>query len=172
MSNETWKKISGQEGRYEVSSLGRIRSFCRDTEGRGLSLYKRKDGYMQVGLCEIGKKYPKHYLVHRLVADAFVPNPMTMVEINHLDGDKTNNNFQNLEWSTRRQNIKHAYDSGLKKQFQGSKHPSAKLTEKDVTSIRRQYAIGNVTQTSLANFFGVTQGLVGHIIRRKIWNHI
>ena len=69
------------------------------------------DGYRRVTLYDHGKS--KHYPVHRLVAEAFIPNPENKPTINHIDGDKNNNHVSNLEWSTRSENSKHAYDNGL-----------------------------------------------------------
>lgn len=108
-SEEIWKDIIGYEGLYQVSSLGRVRSLDRyDSrncfwEGRILKLYTRKGGYLFVQLHLNGKG--KNYLVHRLVAIAFIPNPDNLPEVNHLDEDKTNNRVENLEFCDRKYNI-------------------------------------------------------------------
>ena len=106
---EEWRKIVGYEGLYEVSSLGRVRSLDRYDErncfreGRILKLYTSRVGYLRVQLSLNSKK--KMYLVHRLVAEAFIPNPDNLPEVNHLDEDKTNNRVENLEFCDRKYNI-------------------------------------------------------------------
>ena len=98
---EEWRPIEGYEGLYEVSSYGRVRSLDRyDSnnhflKGRILKLCADKDGYLNVGLC-LGNK-EKKYKVHRLVVEAFIPNPDNLPQVNHKDEDKTNNRVENLE---------------------------------------------------------------------------
>lgn len=106
---EEWRPIEGYEGLYEVSNTGQVRSLDRYDErncfreGRILKLYTRKGGYLFVQLHLNGKG--KNYLVHRLVAIAFIPNPDNLPEVNHLDEDKTNNRVENLEFCDRKYNI-------------------------------------------------------------------
>ena len=98
--------MPGYEGAYQVSNLGRVRSLGRCTEStrrpayqipeRVLQPWKHNAGYLSVTLCRDTKK-TKH-LVHRLVASAFLPNPAQLPTVNHIDGDKTNNHVDNLEW--------------------------------------------------------------------------
>lgn len=105
---EEWRTIVGYEGLYEVSSLGRVRSLDRyDSRnhfrrGRILKLSYDTVGYLIVGLHSNGKA--KIYLVHRLVAQAFIPNPDNLPEVNHIDEDKTNNRVDNLEMCNREYN--------------------------------------------------------------------
>ena len=121
-----WKDIKGYEGYYQVSSDGRVRSLDRYVPSnhnnyklcRGVERVLDPDdhGYVQTLLYNHGmngKKNGKHYSVHRLVAEAFIPNPENKPEVNHKDGDKLNNNVDNLEWVTSSENIKHAYDTGF-----------------------------------------------------------
>ena len=89
-----------------------------------LKFHYDKNGYVWVSLPRNNKF--RTYLVHRLVAGMFIPNPMFYKEINHIDGNKTNNNVYNLEWCTRSQNIKHAFAMGLKVNKKGSEHWHAK----------------------------------------------
>lgn len=102
MEQEIWKSIKGYEGLYEVSNLGRIKSLWYGRE-KILKPYKNKDGYLQVILSKNGKV--KNFRVHRLVAEAFIPNPMGLPEINHLDENKANNVINNIEWCDRNYNI-------------------------------------------------------------------
>lgn len=105
MLEEIWKPIEGYEGLYEVSNLGRVRSLNYNHTGKVkiLSLRVNKYGYIQVGLYNNGKR--KFYGVHRLVAQAFIPNQDNKTEVNHIDEDKTNNIVTNLEWCTASYNI-------------------------------------------------------------------
>ena len=106
---EIWRNIKDYEGIYEVSNLGRIKSISRNgtiKENRILKPNKVM-GYSQVGLQKYGtRKYKK---IHRLVAEAFIPNPENKKEVNHKDGNKTNNCVDNLEWVTTSENQLHSY---------------------------------------------------------------
>ena len=101
MSQERWSAIRGYEGEYEVSDLGRVRSI----KSGGLILKPdiKRNGYHTV--CLWHKNSKKNRLVHRLVAEAFLPNPSNLEEINHLDEDKGNNRLDNLEWCSRKYNM-------------------------------------------------------------------
>ena len=109
---EEWKDIQGYEGLYQVSNQGRVRSlgmrFIRSNlkpytrPPRFLKYHASKCGYLCVELCNHG--YTKRYVVHRLVALAFIPNPNNLPEVNHKDEDKTNNCVGNLEWCTHKYN--------------------------------------------------------------------
>lgn len=115
---EIWKDIKGFEGSYQVSNLGRIRSCNRvvnnsasrtgkqHRKGKILALNKTYRGYYIVHLFRGGKKI--HPLVHRLVAQAFIPNPENKPQINHIDGNPRNNQVKNLEWATESENMRHA----------------------------------------------------------------
>ena len=99
---EEWRPVVGYEGLYEVSSYGRVKSLCkydsrnRFRDERILKLCADRLGYLKVGLCSNDKK--KKYLVHRLVAQAFIPNPNNLPIINHKDENPSNDNVDNLEW--------------------------------------------------------------------------
>ena len=98
---EHWKAISGYEGLYEVSDLGRVKSLKYGKE-RILKPGSGGDGYLNVALCKDG--HVKGKLIHRLVAEAFIPNPNNLETINHKDEVKTNNTVSNLEWMSQRDN--------------------------------------------------------------------
>lgn len=104
MTKEIWKDIEEYEGIYQVSNLGKVKSFKRGSE-RMLKPCRDRRGYLIVDLYKNGKH--KNNKIHRLVAQAFIPNPENKSEINHIDEDKTNNNVDNLEWSTRKENLNH-----------------------------------------------------------------
>lgn len=124
---EVWIDIEDCHG-YQVSNYGRVKSVDRVVKrgtnfltisGRILKPWKRNKDYLSVGFWVDGKH--KVVLVHRLVANAFIPNHENGMEINHLDGDKTNNSVENLEWVTASENVLHAYATGLKKAKQSKK---------------------------------------------------
>lgn len=106
---EEWKSIPGYEGLYEVSSYGRVKSLdrydSRNCFRKGRILKQNNDGrgYMSVQLCLNGKI--KKYLVHRLVAQTFIPNPDNLPEVNHKDENPENNSVTNIEWCNRSYNI-------------------------------------------------------------------
>jgi hypothetical protein len=119
MEEEIWKDVEGFEG-YKVSSFGRIKSFKHKKAGRILKLPLKAWGYFQTTLFKLGK--PKFLSVHKLVALAFIPNPENKPEVNHIDGNKTNNNVQNLEWVTLSENSLHAFKIGLSKKGKDRKN--------------------------------------------------
>ena len=104
MKNEEWRDVVGYEGRYQVSSMGRVKSFKWNKE-RILKPSMDKDGYLLVTLCAGGK--PKTLKVHRLVCEAFHENLENRPEVNHINEDKTDNRACNLEWSTAKENCNH-----------------------------------------------------------------
>lgn len=107
---EEWKDIKEYEKTYQISDFGRVKSLKFGKE-KILKLKKNSGGYLEVLL--YGKQSKKTYRVHRLVAEAFIPNPNNLPEVNHIDGNKENNNIYNLEWVTGSENKKHAYKTGL-----------------------------------------------------------
>ena len=117
MKKEYWKPIVGYENLYEVSNLGRIRSFdrwvkskngsIRICRGRILKPYTNKDGYLYVVLSKNNKH--KTYKVHRLVAQAFLDNPNNLPQVNHKDENPLNNNVNNLEWCNSKYNCNFSF---------------------------------------------------------------
>jgi hypothetical protein len=103
---EIWKNVKGFNGIYQVSNLGRLKSFKENKNGRILSNINRQGGYLSVVLGYRGLK--KYTRIHRLVAETFIPNPDNKPEVNHIDGNKQNNCVSNLEWVTRKENAAHA----------------------------------------------------------------
>lgn len=124
---EEWRKIPGFDGRYEVSNLGRVRSYANGRHGNKaessvLAPKKIRSGYLQVCLYKPnngGKAITG--LIHRLVALAFIGNPNNYPYVNHKDGNKGNNRSDNLEWVTASENSYHAFKTGLAKPSQRQK---------------------------------------------------
>ena len=123
---EIWKDIKGYERLYQVSNLGKIKSlnYNHTKEEKIRKLDKSNKGYLSILLCNNNGK--KKYNVHRLVAEAFIPNPDNLPQVNHIDGNKENNQVNNLEWCTNGYNEAHAYKLGLKSKNYGSKNGMAK----------------------------------------------
>lgn len=136
MTKEIWKSIRNYEGYYEVSNYGNVRSKGRNgTKNRnGWNNIKSafdKDGYLKITLSKDSVK--KYVRVHRLVSEAFIPNPENKSQVNHKNGIKDDNRVENLEWVTGSENIQHSFDElGKKSTFLGKKH-----TEEAKEKLRR-----------------------------------
>jgi hypothetical protein len=166
MKMEQWKDIEGFEGIYKVSSKGRVWSYAYGSgKERRFSITNR--GYALIILQLHGKVY-KGESVHRLVAKAFIPNPEGKATVNHIDGNKLNNSVENLEWVTQKDNVKHAYRTGLKKGLRGENNPSAMLTEEQVIEIRGLV----LSQEKIASMYGVTRGCIKGIKENKTWRYL
>jgi len=133
--------------------------------GRALKFFKTAKGYMCQAICG------KTVRLHRAVATAFVPNPDNLPEVNHIDGDKLNNRASNLEWATHKQNMEHAYRTGLARNGFGEDALRSKLTQEQVNEIRRTYIRGDKQfgQYALGRKFGVTNSCVWRIIHGDNW---
>jgi len=130
------------------------------------------DGYCQITFC-INRNI-KHYLIHRLVAELYIPNPNNLPEVNHDDGDKTNNNISNLYWCTPSQNIKHAHRTGLIKPAKGQQHSNSKLTEEQVKWIRKNYIPRHKEfgTRGIGRKYNVSHIAILKIIKNKCWSHL
>lgn len=117
---EVWKDIKGYEGLYQISNFGNVKALEKSVWNGKTNLYFPeiirkpnfdKDGYLNITLSKNSKA--KTFKIHRLVAKAFIDNPGNLPEVNHKDGNKSNNFVNNLEWITRSENQKHAFRIGL-----------------------------------------------------------
>lgn len=117
---EIWKPIKGLEDRFMISNSGRVKSIARFNgkylvKERIMKTKITQYGYQAINLWD--GKTRRCFLLHRLVAEAFVPNPLNKPVIDHLDGNKLNNNYNNLEWVSSAENNQRAYDKGLKRKI-------------------------------------------------------
>lgn len=163
MSKEVWKVIPGYNV-YSVSNFGNVKTNNFNHEGysKMLKTFENASGYMACNLVE--KNIPrKRKLVHRLVAMCFVPNPDNKPCINHKDGNKLNNHFENLEWCTAIENTKHAHRTGLVgKTTSGEDHYRSTLSTIDVKNIRKLIK-SKVTGRTIAKVFGVSEKYISAI---------
>lgn len=153
---------------YDIHPDGTVVSYKRKTP-RVLK-YDTTEHYHRVKLFKGNNS--RKLLVHRLVAECFIPNPLNLPEVNHKDGNKLNNHIDNLEWCTHKENTQHAYDIGLNTGLKGEENPISKLTEVEVLEIREKYIPHIYSQNMLAKEYGVDQRLIFGIIHREFWKHI
>lgn len=138
LPGEIWRDVVGYEGLYQVSNLGRVRSFHKN-KVKILKFAISPFGYLRVILSKDFQK--KNRNIHILVAQAFIPNPEGKTQVNHIDGNKENNHVSNLEWVTPSENINHAFEKGLSKR--GCEHGRAKFTAEQIREIRRACVPGD-----------------------------
>jgi DNA-binding transcriptional regulator YiaG len=157
---ENCKVINGFEN-YLIFRDGRI---LNRTRKKFLSIKIGKTGYHRVDLYNLGKN--KTFNVHRLLAKAFIPNYENKPCVNHIDGIKSNNCIDNLEWVTHKENIQHAFKNNLIVMPSKEKHYQKKLSIKLVSEIRN---CNGISQRKIAKIFNVSQSTIHEIKTNKIW---
>lgn len=170
---EVWKDVVSFEGYYQVSNLGKVKSLSRYVntyngkrliKGKIRRPQKHNQGYLTVSFSGVSSK-----LIHRIVAQAFIPNPLNLEFVNHINGIKTDNRVENLEWVTRQQNEDHAFGTGLKNST-GSHNQMAKLDEEKVRLIKQSKGI--LKSRELALVYQVHEATITRIWKGTIWKHV
>jgi hypothetical protein len=165
---EIWKAIKGFEEQYEVSNIGNIRSIdrvvkhyidgvTRKYKGTAKNVRRSADGYLKCNLKNDGKRFD--FRVHRLVAEAFIPNKENKPVVNHKNGIKTDNRVENLEWCTISENIIHATENRLIK---------TKLTDKEALYIFNS----NLSTRQLGIIYKVSSSIIWRIKNKKAYKHL
>jgi hypothetical protein len=177
LENEIWKPIGRYQGKYEVSNFGRVKRVATRTYSKIRNCYVIKNEHLVPHV--LGIYYHVHIVVygekkallnvHRAIAEAFIPNPENKPCVNHINGIKTDNRIENLEWCTHSENTQHAFDYGLIPK--GQLHFKAKLTELQVLEIFKRASSGE-NLTKIAKEFNVNKSNISHIKSKKIWRHI
>lgn len=179
---EEWKdlNVEGFEGLYMISNIGGLKGKPRKIwKGQGwhhrpekvLKPTLAKHGYYVFNLYDNNKKR-KQFYIHRLVAQTFLEVNPDKPYVNHKDGNKVNNNINNLEWCTQADNMRHASETGLMDpRNEGSQAFRKKLNEKKVLDIKIKIRDG-ATITSLAKEYGVTASSISKIKEGRTWKHV
>ena len=174
LDGEVWKSIPNYENLYEISNKGRIKSLIRDT--RTWKIRKEsikiprgvKDDYMKIVLAKEAET--RWFIIHRLVAEAFILNPNNYPFVNHINGKKDDNRVENLEWCTASMNIKHAVRMGLSNPVKNGRSKSKisfEIAEKIRIFAKENY---HLSQKEIGNQFGVSREIAKDIINHKNWN--
>lgn len=170
---ELWKDVVGYENLYQVSNLGNVKSLNNWHKHKNGSPYLRNQvrcsTYLAVGLTKNTKR--TQFQIHALVAMAFIPNPNNYPEVNHIDGIKSNNQVENLEWCTRSMNIRHAFDTKLNIAARGVKNGSSKLSNDDIKLIR-DMSIPGISKNEIVNKLHVALSTVYRVLNGTTWSHV
>lgn len=172
---EIWKELEEFDGNYLISNLGKLKSKSRTIKHpkgtcvlkeKLLSQVKNRKGYIEFQITYNSKHYSRK--AHRLVANAFIPNPMGLPQVNHINGDKTDNRVENLEWCTNSENQIHAVNNELKP----TKHIfqfdlSGSLIKEWKSAPEAERALGIPYRTILANCNGINKSAYGYIWKFK-----
>lgn len=162
-------KYIAEYPRYAATKDGTIYSFHSN---KFLKLVKKPNGYMVVSLSNQGKV--RQILVHRIIASLFCNKPQDCNQVNHMDGDKTNNHSFNLEWVTAKQNNDHALSTGLKTPGfigEGEDNPSHKLTEIQVERII-DLRLDGFSNKRISDLLKINSNTVNGILSGQTWHHV
>lgn len=163
-----WKPVIGYEMKYEVSSNGVVRNVVSKIEVRQ---HTNPDGYMELTLCMEGKQ--RWFKVHRLVAEAFIGSCPIGKEVNHKDRIRFNNRWDNLEYVTHSENLRHASRNGAKFGAPGEKNGNAILNKILVRKIRKEHESGAFkSYADLSRHLGVAYHLVRWVVNGTTWGSV
>jgi AraC-like DNA-binding protein len=166
-TEEVWKDIQGFDGVYQISNKGQVKSCSRPkfirawflTKELVMKLKETKYGYLIIGLHKPEQQGKLFKSIHRLVAEAFIPNPEDKLTVNHKDGDKRNNDWSNLEWSTSSEQMQHAFQElGIEKRGNSKFSPEFKKKVHD-------YFVNNeISINKLSSLFNISERTAGRIV--------
>lgn len=169
---EVWKDVVGYEDYFQVSNTGKI--FSKRTK-KELKLHTNKNGYIVFATRFGGRNGKNKCLrVHILVANAFIDNIYNKPTVNHIDGDKKNNNVTNLEWATNSEQQLHAHSIGLHINKKGQDVYNSKFTNEDIDYIRNVYTPRHKDYSghALARKFDVHHSTIMKIVNKKTYNNV
>lgn len=185
MSGYRIKDIEGYEGRYAVTDDGRVWSYPKKTgnnrSGRWLKI-SYSGLYHKVGLYD-ENMVCRHLNLHRLLAQAYIPNPDNLPQVNHINGDKTDNRLENLEWVTASQNSQHKWDTGLAVASRATRLAAAKnisvankkrrkFIPAEILTIRAMVKSKNFSANQVAKCFKVSNGTINDIVHGKSYKEV
>ena len=152
-----WKRIfiNNKPTRYMIGDDGSVFS---EITNKMLKPFINPSGYYLVDISLEGKSYTRQ--VHRLVAIAFIPNPLRLETVNHIDGDKSNNDVSNLEWMTLGDNVRHAWSTGLAKPRHGIENPANVYSEDQIHKLCQMLEAGNMNYKQIAKECNVNVTLI------------
>lgn len=174
LKDEVWRGVKEYPEKFEVSNKGRIRSLFKEVKNGIWHYHNAKVlqcnissyGYTRTVLRIKGKNIGR--LIHRLVAEVFIKNPLNLPFINHKDCNKINNNVENLEWCTQIENVRHAFKMGVVNTAIGEKAGKAKLKEHEV----KQIFYSKEKKSLLAKKYKVSHSAIRSIKTGKSWKHL
>ena len=163
-------EIRGEKTKYVVSDEGNVYRVTKDGRFKELKHSIDRDGYHHVTIYLNGKPY--FSLVSRLVAIAFIPNPLGKPEVNHKNGNKDDNDVSNLEWVTTSENIHHAWETNLSKPKTGDDHPNSVYSNEVIKNVCAELQNGVYTMKEISERNNVSYTVVKQIKNRIIWKSI
>lgn len=167
--NWKWLKLKGEKTKYKISDQGRIKNTVTNhyISTNTIDRY----GYVQVCLSHKNKKYV--ITLHRLVALHFIPNPENKPQVNHKNGNKRINAYWNLEWVTGKENVEHAYRTGLHDNVAiGSRHGNNIYSEESIRKVCELLQEAKLGYADITKKTGVPRPTIKDILDRKYWTHI